>query len=81
MQETPEQTINRLSSLIEERKPKGYSEMTVNLSEVSYLTELEREELHSAKMSLPTSSELASLAKQRNTERFAKRKLIKRGRL
>ena len=75
--ETNEQTINRLTQLIEDRKPKEYNEMNGDISDVMYLNNSERQQLHEAKQSTAKTS--ASDAKARNAERIAKRNERKKG--
>lgn len=65
-------TIDRLTRLIEKRKPKGYCEMLVNQADVMYLDSDERQQLHDARMAMQTDS--AEDARLRNIARRALRK-------
>lgn len=51
-QEAPEQVIERLGRLIDERRPKEYSEMDANVSDISYLNDAEKTEFQKAKLEL-----------------------------
>ena len=64
-------TIDRLWSLIEERKPKEYSEMNGDIADVMYLTESERIEFYEAKQAFWANDSEA--AHDRITARIAKR--------
>ena len=73
-----QQTIKRLSALIDARKPKEYSEMLENQCDIFLLTEAERVEFHVAKMLLPGRDQNAQAARARN---LARRDLKKRAKL
>lgn len=64
--ETPQQVIDRLSALIDHRKPDEYSEMIVNQADIMHLTESERQQFHDAKMALPSRDDSAQAARDRN---------------
>lgn len=75
--ETPQQVVARLSKLIDDRKPDDYSEMLVNQADIMYLTELERQQSHDAKMALPSRDDSAQAARDRNLARVKLRRELK----
>lgn len=72
-----EKTIAKLDKLIQKRRKEHegkISKYDIPLQDFEYLTPKEREEMHQAKLALPSSGELVSQAKQRIQARIKARK-------